>query len=628
MSAPFAPELMPARAWLNCEAPIRLSDLAGKVVLLVFWSAGCISSQRLHRIVATLLARNNQAPLAVLGVHSAKHRAEEEPERVAAAVVRERIAYPVVVDKHNHVLRRFGLRTWPALVLVDGKGRIAGVAPGEPDLSILQQLLNGLLQQAEGHATGLQKPGRKSATNLYYPTRAALSPGGWLALSEAGRHRVLLFDPNGRQWGAIGCGIQGAVDGKLHNAMLDEPQGLAWDSEGLWVCDAGSHRLLRVDFSGGTVTTVAGTGECGNGPLSNEGSGPSLALRAPMDVVCSANHVFLALAGSHQVAYYHKQSGDLGVLAGCGALGCTDGDSKSAKLAQPSGLCLVGEHIYIAESHSGAVRKLDLARAELSTVFGATVRHPLDEGAPGLQLPLAVTSAGRRTLLLADSYNDRIVRLDTKHGTLTPFYALGNSTERSLYQPTGVGLFPNGDVLVVEASRARLVRLSADGVWLEEVSLAAAPTPLPPTPSKTQAVALKVVHGPRQLAHGHALLVLSVQAPRGFRLSQKQPVRLFVQLAHAGDVELPANERLEAPGGGRTAEFVLHARLSPGAQKNPQSEMLVVADAELCQDGKVGGGEDTRARGCFRIPLPLAERGERVVRAALPLAAPEEIVVR
>ena len=35
-----APEFLEGLDWINCAAPLRMSDLRGKIVLLDFWTAG------------------------------------------------------------------------------------------------------------------------------------------------------------------------------------------------------------------------------------------------------------------------------------------------------------------------------------------------------------------------------------------------------------------------------------------------------------------------------------------------------------------------------------------------------------------------------------------------------------
>ena len=100
-----------------------------------------------------------------------------------------------------------------------------------------------------------------------------------------------------------------------------------------------------------------------------------------------------------------------------------DGPRETACFAQPSGLALdpQGRHLYVADSETSAVRRIDLATGAVSTLLGAglfafgDVDGPLEEAR--LQHPLGVClwpddPHGGRRLLVADTYNHRVKRID------------------------------------------------------------------------------------------------------------------------------------------------------------------------------------------------------------------------
>jgi len=69
--------------WLNTERPLSLTrDLRGKIVLLDFWTLGCINC--IH-IIPDLKRLENEYPdaLVVIGVHSAKFQTEARPRAFA-----------------------------------------------------------------------------------------------------------------------------------------------------------------------------------------------------------------------------------------------------------------------------------------------------------------------------------------------------------------------------------------------------------------------------------------------------------------------------------------------------------------------------------------------------------------
>src|SRR5919206_4870068 len=66
-----APELEGGRGWLNTDKPLSIAALRGKVVLLDFWTYGCVNCMH---VIPDLkkLEEKYARQLVVVGVHSAK----------------------------------------------------------------------------------------------------------------------------------------------------------------------------------------------------------------------------------------------------------------------------------------------------------------------------------------------------------------------------------------------------------------------------------------------------------------------------------------------------------------------------------------------------------------------------
>src|SRR6266849_3212255 len=92
-----APELSGGRGWLNTDKPLSLSALKGKVVLLDFWTYGCINCMH---IIPDLKKLEKKYPneLVVIGVHSAKFENEKDTENIRRIVLRYEIEHPIVND--------------------------------------------------------------------------------------------------------------------------------------------------------------------------------------------------------------------------------------------------------------------------------------------------------------------------------------------------------------------------------------------------------------------------------------------------------------------------------------------------------------------------------------------------
>jgi thiol-disulfide isomerase/thioredoxin len=110
-------------------------ELRGRIVLLDFWTAGCVNCLRVLDELAVLERRHGDA-VVVLGVHSPKFAHEATPEAVAAAVRRHGVTHPVLDDAHLVTWDAYAARAWPTLVLVDPRGYVVAQVSGEEEWAI------------------------------------------------------------------------------------------------------------------------------------------------------------------------------------------------------------------------------------------------------------------------------------------------------------------------------------------------------------------------------------------------------------------------------------------------------------------------------------------------------------
>src|SRR5207237_3897940 len=87
------PSLDGATAWINTPA-LRPPSLAGKVVLVQFWTYSCINWLRTMPYVRAWAERYGGRGLVVLGVHSPEFAFEKSLERVRRAVTAMRTPGP------------------------------------------------------------------------------------------------------------------------------------------------------------------------------------------------------------------------------------------------------------------------------------------------------------------------------------------------------------------------------------------------------------------------------------------------------------------------------------------------------------------------------------------------------
>ena len=124
---------------------LGLDDLAGRVVVLDFWTYCCVNCHHVMPELARIEEHFAGLPVTVIGVHSAKFDAERQRDNVEAAIARHRIAHPVLLDPDHGVWDAYGVRSWPTLVVLDPEGRIALQRPGEVTADELIPIIEGLL---------------------------------------------------------------------------------------------------------------------------------------------------------------------------------------------------------------------------------------------------------------------------------------------------------------------------------------------------------------------------------------------------------------------------------------------------------------------------------------------------
>ena len=122
--------LVESDTWLNTEGG-RAPALAGRPVLVEFWTYGCINCVRTIPAVRDLYTGYSGRGLQVVGVHSPEFGHERDLANVKEAVRRLDIPYPVAIDNDYRVWSSFSNRYWPALYLLDRDGRIVWTHIGE-----------------------------------------------------------------------------------------------------------------------------------------------------------------------------------------------------------------------------------------------------------------------------------------------------------------------------------------------------------------------------------------------------------------------------------------------------------------------------------------------------------------
>ena len=226
-----APELA-GRDWLNTGGQdLSLAGLRGKVVLLDFWTFCCINCLHVLDELRPLEQRFADV-LVTVGVHSPKFAHEADPVALAAAVERYGVHHPVLDDPDLTTWKQYAVKAWPTLVVVDPEGYVVAQLSGEGHAHALEVLLDDLVREHEAKGTLHRGDGPyvappAPATELRFPGKAAVLPGGTLLVSDSGHHSLVELAADAETvLRRIGSGERGLVDGGAGDAAFSEPQGV------------------------------------------------------------------------------------------------------------------------------------------------------------------------------------------------------------------------------------------------------------------------------------------------------------------------------------------------------------------------------------------------------------------
>jgi len=235
---------------------------------------------------------------------------------------------------------------WPAVMALDSSGKLYVSDVGNHSIRVIS---GGAVSTFAGTGTSGFKDGSPSLAQFDEPAGMVFDGTGKLYLADAGNHRIRVIS-GGTVSTVAGTGVAGFQDGAVGSAMFSYPIGIARDSSGkLYLADAENH-LIRV-ISGGTVSTLAGTGVEGyqNGPAT------SAKFRFPVGIALdSSGKVYVGDSGNHRVRMI--SAGTVSTFAGGWTSGFQDGPLSQARFNSPNGLTLAGGLFYVADGDNNAVR--------------------------------------------------------------------------------------------------------------------------------------------------------------------------------------------------------------------------------------------------------------------------------
>ncbi len=128
---PLAPDFPPVSAWLNATS-LPMSRLVGrKIVIVAFLNPTSINSIRVLPALQAWFDRYALHQVMVIGVLTPDLNFHRDAVWAKQIVKRYGIDYPVILDSDRRVWKAYANEGWPALYLIDKKGRVVFDRLGE-----------------------------------------------------------------------------------------------------------------------------------------------------------------------------------------------------------------------------------------------------------------------------------------------------------------------------------------------------------------------------------------------------------------------------------------------------------------------------------------------------------------
>jgi DNA-binding beta-propeller fold protein YncE len=353
----------------------------------------------------------------------------------------------------------------PAAAMVPS-GQLQGFAASEP--------VTWRVHEADGGAI--------DADGVY---EAPPAPGSYtiIATSVADPRRFDLAQVAVAHWradlAAGALGGPGDLDGGAASARFARPQKIvaAADKVTLYIADCDNNTIRRLVRSG-AVATVAGRSPRHSGVLGGDdsagfvdGTAGDARFRCPTGLALdeAAGLLYVADRQNGSVRQVALASGAVTRIAGDPANGyqVLDGIGAAASFGDPAALALDGHgHLYVAETTTRVLRRIDLATAEVTTVAGARTTAPGDGigAAAGWSWPSGLAWDPSGVLYVADL--DAIRRFDPTSAAVTTIAGAlgarqvkdGTGAEARFDAATDLTLDGMGSVLVTERGGGGLIR--------------------------------------------------------------------------------------------------------------------------------------------------------------------------
>ena len=260
-------------------------------------------------------------------------------------------------------------------------------------------------------------------------------------------------------------GVSGATDGTGTDAKFYWPVGITTDGSSLYVSDSMNNSIRKILISNGSVSTLAGSTSSG----SSDGFGTMASFKMPGGITTDGTFLYVADSSNCTIRKIVIASGYVSTLAGtAGSSGSEDGSATTARFLNPEGITSDGTNLYVADSYSKTIRKITISTGTVTTLTGSpaspaeAIDGPLSIAK--FNIPRCITINGTY-LYVADTNSNTIWKINLSAGTVTTLsgstsetYGTIDGTGTSAKFYAAVGITTDGTNLYVSDTNNNTIR--------------------------------------------------------------------------------------------------------------------------------------------------------------------------
>ena len=272
----------------------------------------------------------------------------------------------------------------------------------------------GVVTTFAGSVQGYED-GPGSSAKFNSPTALTVDAQGNIYVAESGGNRIRKITPAGVVSTVAGTGVAGFADGAAATAMFKTPSGIAVDADGnLYVSDRDNTRIRKISTAG-VVTTLAGSGAVGQA----DGLGAAAQFNAPSGLAIDGDgNLYLTDTDNHMIRKI-TPAGEVTTIAGSGQMGqggaggFADGTGRSAQFNYPWNIAIGPDGmLYVSDYFNHRIRMIT-PEGVVTTIAGSGAIG--DKNGPALQAsfnePGGIVVGLDGSLYIVDNRNLRIRKI-------------------------------------------------------------------------------------------------------------------------------------------------------------------------------------------------------------------------